>query len=729
MKRLLSSLFFSIFVLLALNISTELAYCNNQAGEWEKGPKAKARLISSIQAVGELDTIPIGLEIRLKPGWKTYWRSPGVSGLPPKVDLSKSSNLSSSVFHWPLPSRFSYYDIDVVGYSQEVIFPIDLLVERVGQPLHLKAVVEILVCDDVCIPHVMNLTLNLPSGLASPTNYTNIINRYRAQVPGDGKNTGLTFEGASYKGSLTNPTLEVKFSSFSVLESPDLLVEGPNEMLFSKPNFTFFDDRKTVLIKVKVEESYPEHSLENTYNQPLRLTFFDGNRSIEKQTVPIQISLTEEKNRYNYFKLLSIIFVALLGGLLLNLMPCVLPVLSIKLLSLVSYGGKDHKYVRHSFLATAGGIIFSFIILAIFVVTIKKAGLDIGWGIQFQQPLFITFMVIVLTLFAANTWGLYEIRLPSHVSYLAANAGRGRTLKASFFEGAFATLLATPCSAPFLGTAVGFALSGGVVEIFLVFTSLAIGMSVPFLLLAIFPKFASIMPRPGPWMIWLKKTISLILIVTSLWLLSVIKLQVSATSAFIIGILMMLIIILLLARRFVSFRLLLPFKISICFVIFCALLTPLIFTFQKNDRENSKNGIIDGWELFDSEKITKVVRTGNLVFVDITAEWCITCQFNKSRVLQTKEIEELLNSPNVVKFRGDWTKPEASIANYLSQFKRFGVPLNVIYGPNFTTGVLLPEILSKKSILLGLKKAGFKFDASIENKNLFVKSSSSKALQ
>ena len=728
MKRFLYSLFVGVFVIIALNISTQFAYSNNHFGAWEKGSKAQARLISSVKAVGDLDTIPIGLQIRLKPGWKTYWRSPGVSGLPPSADLSKSSNLSSSIFYWPLPYRFSYYDIDVVGYSNEVIFPIDLLLKNIGQPLNIRAIVEILVCDDVCIPHVMDLALDLPSGLASPTNYANIISRYRALVPGDGRNSGITFEGASYKRSSSNPILEVKFSSTSELVNPDLLVEGLNYKVFSKPNFKFYDNRKTVLIKVNINEGYGEYGLESLNNQPLRLTFFDGDRSIEKKTIPLQSTLSADKSDYNYFKLLSIIFVALLGGLLLNLMPCVLPVLSIKILTLVSYGGEDHKYVRHSFLATSAGIIFSFILLAIFVVAIKQAGLNIGWGIQFQQPLFITFMVIVLTLFAANAWGLYEIRLPSPISYIAENTSQGRTLKASFFEGAFATLLATPCSAPFLGTAVGFALSGGVVEIFLVFTSLAIGMSVPFLLLAIFPKFASNMPKPGQWMVLLKKTMSFILLATALWLLFIIKHQVSTTSALIIGSLMMLIIILLFLGKYISFRLLVLFKASICFIMLFALLTPLIFTVHKNDREDNKSSIIADWELFDSEKITELVRTGHVVFVDITAEWCITCQFNKSRVLQTKEIAELLNRPNVVKLRGDWTKPEASIANYLAQFKRFGVPLNVIYGPNFTSGLLLPEILSKKSILLGLKKAGFKLNLPIKNQNLPVTSSSGKNL-
>jgi len=728
MKRLLSTLLVGFFVLSASNILAETAHSNNHTGTWEKGPKAKARLISTVKAVGQLDKILIGIQVKLHPGWKTYWRSPGVSGLPPMVNLSKSSNLLTSVFHWPLPSRFLYYDTDVVGYRQEIIFPIDLLLEHVGQPLYLRALVEILVCDDVCIPHVMNLTLDLPSGLAKSTNYTNLISRYRAQVPGDGKNSGITFEGASYSGSLHNPTLEVKFSSFSSLVNPDILVEGAKQHQYSKPSFTFYDDRKLTLIKMNVKDGYGKPTSVNLDNEPLRLTFFDGNRSIETQVVPRRSKPSTYESNYNYFKLLSIIFVALLGGLLLNLMPCVLPVLSIKILSLVSYGGKDHKYVRRSFLATSAGIITSFMVLAIFVITIKQAGLNVGWGIQFQQPVFITFMVIILTLFAANTWGLYEIILPGRISHIAEKAGRGRTFKASFFEGAFATLLATPCSAPFLGTAVGFALSRGVVEVFLVFVSLAIGMSTPFFLVALFPHFASKMPKSGPWLNWLKKIISLVLLVTSLWLLSVIKHQVSATAAFIISLLMILIITLLLARRFIPFRYLLVFKMSICTIIICALLTPLHLAVPKSGVEQNNNSVMAGWELFDPEKITKFVRAGNVVFVDITAEWCITCQLNKSRVLQTDEVIELLNGPNVVKVRGDWTKPEDSIANYLAKFKRFGVPLNVIYGPNFTKGILLPEILSKESMLLGFKKAGFKFNASTKNQNLLVTGASSKNL-
>jgi suppressor for copper-sensitivity B len=253
-------------------------------------------------------------------------------------------------------------------------------------------------------------------------------------------------------------------------------------------------------------------------------------------------------------------------------------------------------------------------------------------------------------------------------------------------------------------------------------------MSTPFFLVALFPHFASKMPKSGPWLNWLKKIISLVLLVTSLWLLSVIKHQASATTAFIIGFLMILIITLLLARKFMPFRFLLVFKMSICTIIICALLTPLHLAVPKSGVEQNNNSVMAGWELFDPEKITKFVRAGNVVFVDITAEWCITCQLNKSRVLQTDEVIELLNGPNVVKVRGDWTKPEDSIANYLAKFKRFGVPLNVIYGPNFTKGILLPEILSKESMLLGFKKTGFKFNASTKNQNLLVTGASSKNL-
>ena len=190
---------------------------------------------------------------------------------------------------------------DVVGYSNEVIFPIDLLLKNIGQPLNIRAIVEILVCDDVCIPHVMDLALDLPSGLASPTNYANIISRYRALVPGDGRNSGITFEGASYKRSSSNPILEVKFSSTSELVNPDLLVEGLNYKVFSKPNFKFYDNRKTVLIKVNINEGYGEYGLESLNNQPLRLTFFDGDRSIEKKTIPLQSTLSADKSDYNYF--------------------------------------------------------------------------------------------------------------------------------------------------------------------------------------------------------------------------------------------------------------------------------------------------------------------------------------------------------------------------------------------------------------------------------------------
>ncbi|MEK9795605.1 MAG: copper-binding protein, partial [Alphaproteobacteria bacterium] len=224
--------------------------------------------------------------------------------------------------------------------------------------------------------------------------------------------------------------------------------------------------------------------------------------------------------------------------LILNLMPCVLPVISIKLLSVVGHGGGDPKQVRLGFLATTAGIIVSFLALASLAVGVKSAGLAVGWGIQFQHPLFVVALVVVLTLFAANMWGLFEVRLPGRMTDAAVAAGHGNSLAGQFSQGAFATLLATPCTAPFLGTSIGFALSRGPFEIYAIFAALGVGMALPFILVALFPALATKLPKPGPWMNALKKVLALVLLATAVWLLSVMAAQVSLAAALVVAALM-----------------------------------------------------------------------------------------------------------------------------------------------------------------------------------------------
>ncbi len=680
------------------------------ASAWIDGPKADIRLVSAATAVGDMDSIPLGIEVRLDKGWKTYWRSPGDAGIPPQVAWDGSANLSGTEFFWPAPVRFHYFDLETFGYKDRVVFPVEARVASVGEAVSLRAQVDLLVCDDVCIPHSYEAALDLPSGPAMPSDFANLIDQYRNQVPGDGSRAGLMFEGAEVSGAPAKPLIRAAFRADAPFQSPDLLIEGHEDAVFSNPEFEYRDGGRLVMASITAEDIFGEGKPVDLQSAPLTLTLIDGPRNIEASTTPKPDGLAGvDLGGPELVTLLSVMALALVGGLILNLMPCVLPVISIKLLSVVGHGGGDPKQVRLGFLATTAGIIVSFLALASLAVGVKSAGLAVGWGIQFQHPLFVVALVVVLTLFAANMWGLFEVRLPGRMTDAAVAAGHGNSLAGQFFQGAFATVLATPCTAPFLGTSIGFALSRGPFEIYAIFAALGVGMALPFILVALFPALATKLPKPGPWMNALKKVLALVLLATAVWLLSVMAAQVSLAAALVVAALMAAIFAMfaLRARKPVNERGA-GLASAVAVAVLLAFLVPSALpALGLGGRDVASIAARDAnWQPFDRAAIPALVAEGKVVFVDVTADWCITCQVNKKRVVDTDDVTAAFERGDVVLMRADWTRPDEEIARYLASFGRFGIPFNVIYGPDAPQGVVLPELLSADAVTGGLAQAG-----------------------
>ena len=678
---------------------------------WAISEQASVRLVSATTGTGDLDTVRIGIEFNLQPGWKTYWRTPGASGLPPQVDWTGSYNIGSAEFLWPAPKRFSLIGLDTFGYADQVIFPIDIRTERPGEPVRLKAKVAYLVCAELCIPGEAELDMVVPADSAAPSQFANMIDSFRAQVPGDGRAAGLTLEHAVLSGTAEAPYLEAAFTSLAPFNAPDLMVEGPDTVIFERPEITVDGAGTRAIIRVAATEAAGIGGSLGLDGEALRLTLVDGLRAMEVELTPpfgaAGLAVSGAPNDADA-SLIVILGLALLGGLILNLMPCVLPVLSIKLLGVVSHGGGERAAVRVSFVATAVGIVASFLVLAAAAVIGKSAGVAVGWGMQFQQPLFLAAMVVLLTVFACNMWGLFEFRLPMAAADLALRHSGGTSLggtslRGSFGTGALATLLATPCSAPFLGTAVGFALSRGAVEIFAIFAALGIGLAAPYLLVAALPGLATRLPRPGRWMIAFRRVFSIGLAASALWLLSVLAVQVSLTAALVVGALMVASASILVVR--LAWSPLARFApIGVAALAVAALATPMLVTVDRAAPRPLDQRVI-AWQAFDPASIAQHVAAGKTVFVDVTAEWCITCVVNKTLVLENADIADLLNRPGVVAMQAYWTRPSDSISAYLAQFRRYGIPFNAIYGPDNPRGIVLPELLTTSSVMAGFATA------------------------
>ncbi|HEX9465801.1 MAG TPA: protein-disulfide reductase DsbD domain-containing protein [Alphaproteobacteria bacterium] len=664
--------------------------------------------MSATAAAGEAATLRLGLEFKLEPGWKIYWRSPGDAGLPPKLDWAGSRNLADAAIRWPAPERFELFGFDTFGYGGDVVLPIDARVEHPGAPLALRLAVDYLVCEKICIPYQASFRLDLPAGAASPTDYAHAIDQFVARVPGDGSGAGLSIDRASWSGG-ENPAVTVVATATTPFEHPDLFVEGAlaSGVGFGKPDVNLSDGGRRAILRLPARFERPEAAAAaNFAGTPVTLTLVDGARAMEKGVtlaaglpgpVPMQVGFG------------AILLAALLGGLVLNLMPCVLPVLSLKLLNLVSHAGLARTRIRRNFLAAAAGILTAFLILALALVALKAAGSTIGWGIQFQQPEFLVFMGVVLTLFTANLWGWFELRLPGIVSDAVVGAGgeakapHEESAVGAFLSGAFATLLATPCSAPFVGTAVGFALARGAVDIVTIFLALGLGLALPYLVIALLPGLAARLPRPGSWMVKLRFVLGFALAATAVWLLSVLAVQISPEAAAAVGlVLLALLAVLWAVHRAAGWRSV--GWIAAVGLAILAFVVPQRFAAQPPPPETSALAGA-AWRPFELADVESLVREGHVVFVDVTADWCITCQVNKAAVVSRGEVAARLANGSVVPMRADWTRPNDVIARYLASFGRYGIPFNVVYGPAAPSGIPLPEILTTDVVLAALDKA------------------------
>ncbi len=686
------------------------------AGEWSENDQGKLRLLSASENAGTGETLRLGLHFEMDDTWKIYWRSPGDAGYPPDIDWKGSENLESADLRWPVPERFELFGMQTFGYGGTIVLPIDARPKDPSEPVKLRANVDYLTCREICIPHRVDLALDIPPGDGGASEHAFLIDRFRAMVPGEGDGAGMDLQNAVLTAGGEAPELRVSVASDIAFDSPDAIIEHAEGFRFGKPDVRLEQQGQHAVLTLTGKPEFGDPV--ELAGQTVTLTVFDGPRGLERE-----IRLTRAEPATGLATLLpgwlggsgggttlgtaefaGILALAVLGGLILNLMPCVLPVLSIKLLSVVSQGGKSRGHIRASFLASAAGILVSFMVLAAGAIALKATGSAVGWGMQFQQPLFLVALTLILTLFAANLFGFFEVPLPRFLADAASGGDRGG-MPGHFMTGAFATLLATPCSAPFLGTAIAFALSRGALEIVAIFLALGVGLALPYLAVAAVPAIAGMMPRPGAWMITLRKILGLALAATGLWLMSVLAAQEGLLAAGLVTGLMVLLGLLLWARGHLGTGLRRAVPGAVAAVAALAFVMPATVSSPPSQAAQSENVEMDGWQRLDEARIREHVNDGKVVFVDVTADWCITCQVNKARVLDSAAVQEELHQDGVVRMRGDWTRPSDDISAYLASFGRYGIPFNAVYGPEQPDGLTLPELLSNSSVLDAMEKA------------------------
>ncbi|RUO99869.1 MAG: protein-disulfide reductase [Hyphomicrobium sp.] len=667
------------------------------ATPWMGDAHAVARLITAVQATGSAKTIDGGLEIRLAPGWHTYWRTPGDAGVPLGIDWTGSENLAGARISWPAPKRLVVSDLQNNVYEHHVVFPISFELTQPGAPLKLHAAVEYAACAEVCVPYAANFDVVVPAGLATPSPEATLVAESAAQIPGPRSTAGLILQSATVSPHEPDAILTVRLrSSGKPFLAPDIFVEGFDRGSAGSPKLSLGAWGQEALFSIPIQGADTAY----LSARPLTFTIVDGGRSAEFSATP---KVGRPANSDS--EVFVIFAVALLGGLILNVMPCVLPVLSLKLLAVVGQAGASRRQIRLGLLATALGIFASFGLLAGVLAGLKLGGNVIAWGIQFQWPWFVAGMAVLTTLFAANLWGWLPISLPQFVyaALPSGPAGQQHKFLGAFLTGAFATLLATPCSAPFVGTAIGFALAAGPGEIFAVFSALALGFASPYLIIGAFPGLVRFLPKPGPWMLVLRRLLGLALVGTAAWLLFVLAELVGANIALITATTLAAAVLLLALQstRQSSPTAALGLRASNVALVAVALLAPVF----ANASSAAPPDIATKWRPFNLSEIKRLIAERRVVFVHVTAAWCLTCKVNEATALDREPISTRLFGTSVVAMRADWTKSNSAVAAYLQSFGRYGVPFDVVYGPGRPNGEPLPELLTADVVNGALDRA------------------------
>ncbi|MBE1236416.1 thioredoxin family protein [Phaeovibrio sulfidiphilus] len=699
---------------------------SDSASAWSDSPEARVRLTAATRTLGAQTDSLLGVEFDLKPGWNIYWRDPGDAGLPPEFDWSGSKNLADARVLWPVPRRFSFAGMETAGYEGHVILPVVATIPDPAKALDLSLALDYLTCNDIqCVPRNARLHLVIPPGrkgstAPEPSAQAQSLARAMALVPGTGSSHGLTITEAVIE---PGGVVRIRVRSATPLSAPDLFLDSPAALTFEPPSILVNADATEAVIRAR---RYGDLTLEDV---TLDALVTDGPRGVETpvhtdtEAIPVDAAppdfhalgragapaASQPERTGGLLGLLLIAGTALLGGFILNLMPCVLPVLSLKILGVLTHAGQDRTAARRSFLATSAGIVFSFLLLAVLAIGLKAAGAAAGWGIQFQHPIFLAGMALVLTLFTANLWGLFEIPVPALAGRLGAGAGAGKgrsPLAGAFATGAFATLMATPCSAPFLGTAIGFALSSGPGQTLVIFGLLGVGMALPYLLLGLKPSMTGFLPKPGPWMLWLRAVLGVALFATTAWLLFVLNALVGLGWTVTLGSFLVSVLLCLWAFRD-SHPLV---RLS---TVVCAFL--LVYGIAQTGRSllgwgfappgQDTRAKTTEWRPFSDNALKTLLAQGEVVLVDVTADWCVTCQVNKAAVLERGAVETAINTRRIRALRADWTKPDPAISEYLARFGRYGIPFNAVYGPGAPQGIPLPELLTEKNVMDAIDRA------------------------
>jgi thiol:disulfide interchange protein len=662
--------------------------------------RTEAELVAEQQHAQPGTVAWVALRLRPDPGWHTYWRNPGDSGLPTRLQWVLPEGVTAGEIHWPYPEVERIGEIANYGYSQETLHLVPLQVPSdwpAGRPLALKAQAKWLVCADICIPGEAELVLTLPVSAEAPRPHRRWARAFadtRARLPQavdwparfavDGDTVSLRVESPALAGAQ-----RIEYFAYPndlvAHSAPQRIALDGQGLRLSQARSDYFTQAPEALDGVLVLTRAGETRAYALRAQPgTVMSVSDAQHSLATLAAPAFAEIGTAG-------LWTALLFALLGGLILNLMPCVFPVLSIKAVSLLEARDESHARKRVHALAYTAGVLLSFIALATGLLALRAGGHAAGWGFQLQQPLFVAALAYLLFAMGLSLSGL--VQFGTRLMGLGDRLAHRHSLRGSFVTGVLAVVVASPCTAPFMGVAMGYAVVQPAAIALAVFAALGLGLALPFLLLGFVPAFARLLPRPGRWMETFKQAMAFPLYLTVVWLLWVLG---GLTDRHGMA-------LALAGLTLVAFALWLwnragrgPRVLRVAALAAAALLLghPAL-----QSRAPAVTAAADSaWEPWSESRVTALRAQGRTILVNFTADWCVTCLVNERGALQAQAVRRALKENNVALLKGDWTRADPAITAALAQFGRSGVPLYLVYRAGGEVQVL-PQLLTPDIVI------------------------------
>jgi thiol:disulfide interchange protein DsbD len=641
-------------------LACSLLFCTLAYSNPVETGHARASLITNLQD-SQQESFYVGVRLEMQEGWHTYWENPGDSGSPFDAQWNVDQGIIVENVEWPTPVTIPYPPLMTFGYEGDVVFPFKVFRAIDSNLSKINLEFDFLICADICIPEKASLSLDLSTALPD-----SLVDEAVKSLPADFIQTQSVVEGDH---------LKIKFKSSQPVSNAYLFPREDNLFAYTPTQKwnRLSEDTYEIAVPILNDE----------------VGSFSGILRINDEGFQVK----EELESAPSMSLWQAILFALIGGLILNLMPCVFPVISLKVLSFVSMGGNDNTKIRNHALSFVGGVMSTFLSIAAALIIIRSTGSMIGWGYQLQSPIVVG--ILTLIMLGIGLILLTNINFAAGLTTLGSSVQSRNDYSGSFFTGVLAVVVASPCTAPFMGAAIGYALLQPSFATLPIFVALGLGFAGPYLLLALRPDWISALPKPGAWMETLKQFFAFPMIATALWLMWVFMVQTSGDA-----LILLLILGLILA---IAIWMIATFKGRWKWVGMLATFLAAIQMFNnlpENTSELAADSSAEQWSLAIESDLQ---AQDQAYLINFTAAWCITCQTNEKTAFARDKVKEYLKNQDITYVKADWTNRNEDIAIGLARYERTGIPLYIFWKPGMPGSKILPAVLTEDILIKSIQ--------------------------